>query len=132
MCAVLEEDLPRIARKLAQIGGDDFAAHPTPGPIVEAAIGLDAQGVGHPVGGRPRGAPQGEQPVRGVQVVQHDGDLAAEVGRDVQAVLAARVEVAGRGEVDGVVLLEGEGEVRPVVDAGGLFNYARQTGMIAK
>jgi 3-isopropylmalate/(R)-2-methylmalate dehydratase small subunit len=24
------------------------------------------------------------------------------------------------------------GEVRPVVDAGGLFNYARQTGMIAK
>jgi 3-isopropylmalate/(R)-2-methylmalate dehydratase small subunit len=24
------------------------------------------------------------------------------------------------------------GEVRPVVDAGGLFNYARNTGMIAK
>lgn len=24
------------------------------------------------------------------------------------------------------------GDVRPVVDAGGLFNYARQTGMIAK
>ena len=23
------------------------------------------------------------------------------------------------------------GDVRPVVDAGGLFNYARQTGMIA-
>jgi len=24
------------------------------------------------------------------------------------------------------------GDVRPVVDAGGIFNYARQTGMIAK
>ena len=24
------------------------------------------------------------------------------------------------------------GDVRPVVDAGGLFNYARKTGMIAK
>jgi 3-isopropylmalate/(R)-2-methylmalate dehydratase small subunit len=24
------------------------------------------------------------------------------------------------------------GDMRPVVDAGGLFNYARQTGMIAK
>jgi 3-isopropylmalate/(R)-2-methylmalate dehydratase small subunit len=24
------------------------------------------------------------------------------------------------------------GDVRPVVDAGGLFNYARQTGMISK
>jgi 3-isopropylmalate/(R)-2-methylmalate dehydratase small subunit len=24
------------------------------------------------------------------------------------------------------------GDVRPVVDAGGLFNYARQTGMIPK
>jgi 3-isopropylmalate/(R)-2-methylmalate dehydratase small subunit len=23
------------------------------------------------------------------------------------------------------------GEVRPVIDAGGLFNYARQTGMIS-
>jgi 3-isopropylmalate/(R)-2-methylmalate dehydratase small subunit len=27
--------------------------------------------------------------------------------------------------------LKSLGEVRPVVDAGGLFNYARKTGMIA-
>ena len=42
---------------------------------------------------------------------------------------AATVTVAGTGKVYKFKPL---GDVRPVVDAGGLFNYARQTGMIAK
>ena len=42
---------------------------------------------------------------------------------------AATVAVAGIGQVYPFKPL---GDVRPVVDAGGLFNYARQTGMIAK
>jgi len=29
-------------------------------------------------------------------------------------------------------LIKPLGEVRPVIDAGGLFNFARQSGMIAK
>jgi len=40
----------------------------------------------------------------------------------------ATVTVAGTGRIYSFKPL---GEVRPVVDAGGLFNYARQTGMIA-
>jgi 3-isopropylmalate/(R)-2-methylmalate dehydratase small subunit len=42
---------------------------------------------------------------------------------------AATVTVKGTGKVYKFKPL---GDVRPVVDAGGLFNYARQTGMIAK
>ena len=42
---------------------------------------------------------------------------------------AASVTVQGTGKVYKFKAL---GDVRPVVDAGGLFNYARQTGMIAK
>ncbi len=42
---------------------------------------------------------------------------------------AASVTVQGSGKVYKFKPL---GDVRPVVDAGGLFNYARQTGMIAK
>jgi 3-isopropylmalate/(R)-2-methylmalate dehydratase small subunit len=41
----------------------------------------------------------------------------------------ATVTVSGTGKVFKFKPL---GDVRPVVDAGGLFNYARQTGMIAK
>jgi 3-isopropylmalate/(R)-2-methylmalate dehydratase small subunit len=41
----------------------------------------------------------------------------------------ATVTVQGTGRVYAFKPL---GDVRPVVDAGGLFNYARQTGMIAK
>ena len=40
---------------------------------------------------------------------------------------AATVTVKATGKVHALKPL---GEVRPVVDAGGLFNYARQTGMI--
>ena len=40
---------------------------------------------------------------------------------------AATVTVTGNGRV---FHFKGLGDVRPVVDAGGLFNYARQTGMI--
>jgi 3-isopropylmalate/(R)-2-methylmalate dehydratase small subunit len=40
---------------------------------------------------------------------------------------AAKVTIQATGKVHGFKPL---GEVRPVVDAGGLFNYARQTGMI--
>src|SRR5205823_1247909 len=40
----------------------------------------------------------------------------------------ATVTVKGTGKVYSFKAL---GDVRPVVDAGGLFNYARQTGMIA-
>jgi len=42
---------------------------------------------------------------------------------------ACRVSVQGTGKTYAFKPL---GDVRPVVDAGGLFNYARQTGMIAK
>ena len=42
---------------------------------------------------------------------------------------ACTVKVAATGKVYPFKPL---GDVRPVVDAGGLFNYARQTGMIAK
>ena len=42
---------------------------------------------------------------------------------------AQTVTVKSTGEVYSFKPL---GDVRPVVDAGGLFNYARQTGMIAK
>jgi 3-isopropylmalate/(R)-2-methylmalate dehydratase small subunit len=42
---------------------------------------------------------------------------------------AQTVTVKNSGEVYSFKPL---GDVRPVVDAGGLFNYARQTGMIAK
>ena len=42
---------------------------------------------------------------------------------------AATVAVKATGKV---IKLKPLGDVRPVVDAGGLFNYARQTGMIAK
>ena len=42
---------------------------------------------------------------------------------------AATVTVQATGKVYKFKPL---GDVRPVVDAGGLFNYARQTGMIAK
>jgi 3-isopropylmalate/(R)-2-methylmalate dehydratase small subunit len=42
---------------------------------------------------------------------------------------AATVSVAGSGPVHRFKPL---GDVRPVVEAGGLFNYARQTGMIPK
>jgi 3-isopropylmalate/(R)-2-methylmalate dehydratase small subunit len=42
---------------------------------------------------------------------------------------AQTVTVKNTGEVFNFKPL---GDVRPVVDAGGLFNYARQTGMIAK
>jgi 3-isopropylmalate/(R)-2-methylmalate dehydratase small subunit len=42
---------------------------------------------------------------------------------------ARTVTVQGTGKVYGFKPL---GDVRPVVDAGGLFNYARQTGMISK
>src|SRR6202453_3515059 len=42
---------------------------------------------------------------------------------------AQTVTVKSSGEVYSFKPL---GDVRPVVDAGGLFNYARQTGMIAK
>ncbi len=42
---------------------------------------------------------------------------------------ACSVKVASTGKVYQFKAL---GDVRPVVDAGGLFNYARQTGMIAK
>jgi 3-isopropylmalate/(R)-2-methylmalate dehydratase small subunit len=41
---------------------------------------------------------------------------------------AATVTVKGTGKVYKFKPL---GDVRPVVDAGGLFNYARQSGMIA-
>jgi len=41
---------------------------------------------------------------------------------------AATVTVAGTGKVYPFKPL---GDVRPVVDAGGLFNFARQSGMIA-
>jgi 3-isopropylmalate/(R)-2-methylmalate dehydratase small subunit len=37
--------------------------------------------------------------------------------------------VKGSGQV---IKIKPLGDVRPVVDAGGLFNYARQSGMIAK
>ena len=42
---------------------------------------------------------------------------------------AETVTVTGTGQVHKLKPL---GEVRPVVDAGGLFNYARKTGMMAK
>ena len=42
---------------------------------------------------------------------------------------AATVTVKATGKVFKFKPL---GDVRPVVDAGGLFNYARKTGMIAK
>ena len=42
---------------------------------------------------------------------------------------AATVTAQSKGTV---YKLKPLGEVRPVVDAGGLFNYARKTGMIAK
>ena len=42
---------------------------------------------------------------------------------------AASVTVAATGKVYGFKPL---GDVRPVVDAGGIFNYARSSGMIAK
>ena len=42
---------------------------------------------------------------------------------------AGTVTVKGTGKVYKFKPL---GDVRPVVDAGGLFNYARQTGMIPK
>jgi len=42
---------------------------------------------------------------------------------------AATVKVKGTGKTYSFKAL---GDVRPVVDAGGLFNYARQTGMIAR
>ena len=42
---------------------------------------------------------------------------------------AATVTVKATGKV---IKFKPLGDVRPVVDAGGLFNYARQTGMIAK
>jgi 3-isopropylmalate/(R)-2-methylmalate dehydratase small subunit len=41
----------------------------------------------------------------------------------------ATVTVKATGKV---IKLKPLGDVRPVVDAGGIFNYARQTGMIAK
>jgi len=42
---------------------------------------------------------------------------------------AGTVTVKGSGQTYSFKPL---GDVRPVVDAGGLFNYARKTGMIAK
>jgi 3-isopropylmalate/(R)-2-methylmalate dehydratase small subunit len=42
---------------------------------------------------------------------------------------ACTVSIKGAGQV---YKLKPLGDVRPVVDAGGLFNYARQTGMISK
>ena len=42
---------------------------------------------------------------------------------------AATVTAASSGQVYRFKPL---GDVRPVVDAGGLFNFARQTGMIPK
>jgi 3-isopropylmalate/(R)-2-methylmalate dehydratase small subunit len=42
---------------------------------------------------------------------------------------AATVTVKATGKV---IKFKPLGDVRPVVDAGGLFNYARQSGMIAK
>ncbi len=42
---------------------------------------------------------------------------------------AARITVTATGKVFNLKPL---GDVRPVVDAGGIFNYARQTGMISK
>jgi 3-isopropylmalate/(R)-2-methylmalate dehydratase small subunit len=42
---------------------------------------------------------------------------------------AATVTIKATGKVFKIKPL---GDVRPVVDAGGLFNYARQTGMISK
>ena len=42
---------------------------------------------------------------------------------------AATVTVKSTGKVYSFKPL---GEVRPVVDAGGLFNFARKTGMISK
>jgi 3-isopropylmalate/(R)-2-methylmalate dehydratase small subunit len=42
---------------------------------------------------------------------------------------AATVTVKASGQV---IKFKPLGDVRPVVDAGGLFNYARQSGMIAK
>ena len=42
---------------------------------------------------------------------------------------AATVKVQATGQV---ISFKPLGDVRPVVDAGGLFNYARQTGMIPK
>jgi 3-isopropylmalate/(R)-2-methylmalate dehydratase small subunit len=42
---------------------------------------------------------------------------------------AGTVTVKGTGKIHKFKPL---GDVRPVVDAGGLFNYARQTGMISK
>ncbi len=42
---------------------------------------------------------------------------------------AATVTVKATGKV---IQFKPLGDVRPVVDAGGLFNYARQSGMIAK
>jgi 3-isopropylmalate/(R)-2-methylmalate dehydratase small subunit len=42
---------------------------------------------------------------------------------------AANVTVKATGKV---IKFKPLGDVRPVVDAGGLFNYARQSGMIAK
>jgi 3-isopropylmalate/(R)-2-methylmalate dehydratase small subunit len=42
---------------------------------------------------------------------------------------AATVKVKKSGQIFQFKPL---GDVRPVVDAGGLFNYARQTGMISK
>jgi 3-isopropylmalate/(R)-2-methylmalate dehydratase small subunit len=42
---------------------------------------------------------------------------------------AQSVTVKSTGEV---IRFKPLGDVRPVVDAGGLFNFARQSGMIAK
>ena len=42
---------------------------------------------------------------------------------------AQTVTVKGSGRV---IQIKPLGDVRPVVDAGGLFNYARRSGMIAK
>ncbi len=42
---------------------------------------------------------------------------------------AATVTIKATGKV---IKFKPLGDVRPVVDAGGLFNYARKTGMIAK
>jgi 3-isopropylmalate/(R)-2-methylmalate dehydratase small subunit len=49
-----------------------------------------------------------------------------EISADLDA-MTVKVEATGK-----VYKFKPLGDVRPVVDAGGLFNYARKTGMIAK
>ena len=60
-----------------------------------------------------------DSPVRLSDIVKTGDEATLDFDNDTLAVNGA------------VYQLKPLGEVRPVIDAGGLFNYARQTGMIA-